>query len=457
MNLLNLLKYQLGSNLTGQLSKFLGEDPQKVQSALDATLPAILSVFVKKAADKSGADAIMETIKRGNHDGSMLNYLTGLFSGGSSTNSLMSSGDVLANKFLGNKKTLLTEAVSSFSGTQRTSAASLVKLCMPLILGVIGKQVNNQKLDVTGLMNLLSSQKGHIGASIPSGFAINKLSSQQPIVKTTTADPLAKYRKDTKVDPLAKYRKGTKVDPLDKYKKRATVTTTPPVVTSTKTTSDKKVTPPVKTKTTIKPASTRRNDTPPAVLKYLPFIFGGLLAVILLSFGLRSCSKSKATAATTPKKTTPVTPAKTAEEVKNEEIKEITEVTVDTPKPVEEEIKTTKPNKPYKEPAVASVPSGELKEKLSGMISRGELGESAIPLDGLRFRSGSPVIQKNSRHLIKELAEVLNTNPSLRVKLESSQTTRATSVKKGLMDAGINRDRIITANGGSNGVQMYMY
>jgi hypothetical protein len=225
MNLLNLLKYQLGSSLTGQLSKFLGEDPQKVQSALDATLPAILSVFVKKATDKIGADSIMETINLGNHDGSMLNYLTGLFSGGSSTNSLMSLGDVLANKFLGNKKTILTDAISSFSGTPRTSAASLIKLCMPLVLGVIGKQVKNQNLDTTGLMNLLSTQKGHIGASIPSGFAIDKLSSQQPIINNIP-NPLDKYKKSPNL--MDKYKESP--DPLDKYRKTAatkTTTTTP--------------------------------------------------------------------------------------------------------------------------------------------------------------------------------------------------------------------------------------
>ena len=450
MNLLNLLKYQLGSSLTGQLSKFLKEDPQNVQSALDATLPAILSVFVKKAADKTGADSIMDTIKLGNHDGSMLNYLTGLFSGGSSTNSLMSSGDVLANKFLGNKRTVLTEAISSFSGVQRTSAASLIKLSMPLILGVIGKQVKNQNLDITGLMNLLSSQKGHIGASIPNGFAIDKLSSQQPITRVTP-EPLNRTKKT--VNPLDKYKKTS--DPLDKYRKTSIV--------KTKTINETTKSPveqvkPAKIATVppvAKPVTTRKSDGPPAVLKYLPFIFGGLLAVILLSFGLKACNKSKTTVATKVQKTAPIASNKTAEEVKNDEIKELTEVTVNTPAPKEGFNKPK--NNSYQEPTVASVPSGELKQKLSSMINRGELGESAIPLDGLQFKGGSPIIQKNSRHVIKELAEVLDTNPTLRVKLESNKTTRATSVKKGLMDAGINKDRIITANGNGNGVQMYMY
>ncbi|MGK0390807.1 MAG: hypothetical protein ACI94Y_003567, partial [Maribacter sp.] len=266
MNLLNLLKYQLGSSLTGQLSKFLGEDPQKVQSALDATLPAILSVFVKKATDKIGADSIMETINLGNHDGSMLNYLTGLFSGGSSTNSLMSLGDVLANKFLGNKKTILTDAISSFSGTPRTSAASLIKLCMPLVLGVIGKQVKNQNLDTTGLMNLLSTQKGHIGASIPSGFAIDKLSSQQPIINNIP-NPLDKYKKSPNL--MDKYKESP--DPLDKYRKTAATKTTTTTPIKTKTLNEtiakkqtKKVSPtkiaaipPV-----VKPVTTKKSDGP---------------------------------------------------------------------------------------------------------------------------------------------------------------------------------------------------
>ena len=109
------------------------------------------------------------------------------------------------------------------------------------------------------------------------------------------------------------------------------------------------------------------------------------------------------------------------------------------------------------EPSSPTTPPGEFKQKLSEIINRGDIGGNAIPIDGLQFRGGSPVISSNSRHVVNELAEVLKDNAELRIKLESAESNRANSVKKGLMDAGINRDRIVTATGNGSGVQMYVY
>lgn len=448
MNLLNLLKYQLGSNLTGQLSNFLGEKPELVQSALDATLPSILSVFVRKAADKTGGNEIMDTIKHGNHDGSMLNYLTGLFSGGSSTNSLMSSGDILANKFLGNKKSVLADAIINFSGIKKDAANSLVKIAMPLILGVIGKQVKNQNMDVNGLMNLLSSQKGHIGAAIPSGFAIGNYSSKP---SPSVYNPLSSPDPVKKVTPVVKK---TKVTPVTK---KSTTISSPKKPTINETIAKQQKSPAKKIEVkTPPPVKVKKGETP-ALLKFLPFILGGFVLLSLLIFGIRSCSKNKATANTTKKTTKPIASNDTkkvatdTKEVTTEDVADNSSDNSDSSSDYSNDNSAASSNYNY-EPGPSSTP-GEVKQQLAGMISSGNTSGNTISLDGLRF-NGNSVIHGGSRHILSELADVMSSNPSLNIRLESSKIANAVSVKKGLMDAGIDRNRIETTSGGNSKVQL---
>lgn len=445
MNLLNLLKYQLGSNLTGQLSNFLKEKPELVQSALDATLPSVLSVFVRKAADKTGANDIMDTIKLGNHDGSMLNYLTGLFSGGSSTNSLMSSGDVLANKFLGNKKSVLVDAIMNYSGIKKDAAASLVKMAMPLVLGVIGKQVKNQNMDVSGLSNLLSSQKGHIGAAIPSGFAIGNYSGRPssitpPVKQTPVVKP--------KPRPI-----------LAKTKTTKTTTISNPKPTINETIAKQKANNTQKAAINTPPVSTVNDKSKPALLKFLPFILGGFIVLSLLIFGIKRCSSKKATA-DNPKKTTQPITANDKKAVADDTKKTTADADADADAKNSSTDNSSSSsssgfNKPtssnYNNRPITSSTPGEVKQELNGIVSRGS--GSSMSLDGLHFSSNS-VIHKGSRHILSELADVMNGNPNLRIKLESSKIGNAVSVKKGLMDAGINRNRIETTVGSGSKVQL---
>ncbi len=414
MNLLNLLKYQLGSKLTEQLGTYLGEDSSKVQSALDATLPTILSVFVRRAADRTGANDVMDTIKLGNHDGSMLNYLSGLFSGGSSTNSLMKSGEILSNKFLGNKQSLLSDAIANFSGIKRISANSLIKMAMPLVLGIIGKQVKNQNLDTSGLMSLLSAQKGHIGASIPSGFTTKNMSPSTPTPKVTPTPE----KKKTINESISK-----------EQVKQANVKTPP------------------------KKVAKKTNDSP-SFLRFLPFIIGGLLLLFLLIFAIRSCSKSKDTTTTKPKATTKVAEGKkNGSDTKN---------VADTDAPNADNGSnsdngssnsgssdySSDDNSSSYTPSAPSIPHGQFKGEVEGIT-----GGGSIAMSGLDFRGGAR-ISRGSRHIISELAAVMQSNPGMNIRLDASPETRAISVKKGLMDAGIDRNRISTSSGGSSTVQL---
>lgn len=451
MNLLNLLKYQLGTDIAGKMANFLGEQPQKTKTAIDATLPALMSVFVKRGETETGANHIMDTIKLGNHDGNMLNHVAGLFKGSSSMNSILSSGNVLANKFLGDKKAILASSIAHFSGISSQSADTLIRVCTPLTMGIIGKQVKNQNLDAIGLKNLLSVQKGHIGAAIPAGFSIGTKNnppvitpkqssgtpSHSPKVKSSYIPPKTDYKKTSKESVVIKK---TNITPPPKS---TPITATPKVIAN-------------KPKVSPTPNEEINNVKPRNWKKFFPFILiSAAVLLTLLFIGLRGCSsedgeiKKKENEITT--NTSVTTPTKTDENPSSSDIGNETQANESN----ETETNTYNPstqnnyNDSHSSHVGTSTPKGQLLEELSTATAG-----TSISLDGLNFRNKSSMIRPNSRHLLKEVAQVMQSNPSMNIQVESNPVNRAISFKKGLMDLGIDRNRIHHTEGGNNIVQL---
>ncbi len=171
MNLLSLLQDQLGDTLVDQASSFLGENKSNTSSAMSAILPSLMGSLIGKGSNESGAAGLLNMITSGGHDGSMLGNLTGLFSGGDSTNGLLSSGGSILSSLLGNNMGSIVSKIAGFSGISENSSSSLMKMAAPMLLGMLGKQVAGNGLNATGLMNLLSSQKGFVSAAMPSGLS----------------------------------------------------------------------------------------------------------------------------------------------------------------------------------------------------------------------------------------------------------------------------------------------
>ncbi len=171
MNLLSLLQDQLGDTLVDQASSFLGESKSNTTSAMSAILPSLMGSLISKGSSESGASGLLNMITSGGHDGSMLSNLSGLFSGGSSTDGLLSSGGSILSGLMGNNMGSIVSKIAGFSGVSESSSSSLMKMAAPLVMGMLGKQVASNGLNATGLMNLLSSQKDHVGSMMPSGLS----------------------------------------------------------------------------------------------------------------------------------------------------------------------------------------------------------------------------------------------------------------------------------------------
>jgi OmpA-OmpF porin, OOP family len=173
MNLLDILKNQLtGGSTLGAISGLLGESEAATKSGLGAILPTVLGSVISKGSTTEGAGGLLDMLKSGGHDGSILdNFGSILGGGGSGVSSLLSSGGGIISSLLGDKVGGVVNLISSLSGLKSGSATSLMSMAAPMIMGLIGKQTASQGLNASGLMSMLGGQSDFVKAAMPAGVS----------------------------------------------------------------------------------------------------------------------------------------------------------------------------------------------------------------------------------------------------------------------------------------------
>ena len=66
INLLDMLKSQIGNEIISKASSLLGESENNTRSAMGAALPSILGGLIQKGTTESGASGIMDLLSSGN-------------------------------------------------------------------------------------------------------------------------------------------------------------------------------------------------------------------------------------------------------------------------------------------------------------------------------------------------------------------------------------------------------
>lgn len=160
VNLMDLVKSQLTPEMLSQLGGSVGADAQSTGSALSAIVPALIGRLSSNASSEGGASAIWNALDR-DHDGSVLNDLTGLFSGGQE-NAKVQDGDKIVNHILGEERGPLENNISMASGLDVSQIGGLMARFAPVVMGLLGQQKQQQGLDISGLMGLLGGQTQHV-------------------------------------------------------------------------------------------------------------------------------------------------------------------------------------------------------------------------------------------------------------------------------------------------------
>lgn len=163
LNVIDLIKGQLGPALVSQAASQLGESESGISKAIGGLLPAVVGGLANNADNPGVLDAITNASSSG---------ILGNLLGGSSNNPIIST---LLSSIFGDKLNGLVNSIASFSGISNGSASSLLSLVTGATAGTVGKYAADNNLDKSGISNLLSSQKGIISTLLPAGLSLASL------------------------------------------------------------------------------------------------------------------------------------------------------------------------------------------------------------------------------------------------------------------------------------------
>ncbi|WP_292009979.1 OmpA family protein [Chryseobacterium sp.] len=163
LNVIDLIKGQLGPALISQASSQFGESESGISKAIGGLLPAVVGGLANNANNPGVLDAITNASSSG---------ILGNLLGGTSNNSIVSS---LLSSIFGDKVGGLVNSIATFAGISNNTSSSLLNLVTGATVGSIGKYAADNNLDKSGISSLLSDQKGIISTLLPAGLSLASL------------------------------------------------------------------------------------------------------------------------------------------------------------------------------------------------------------------------------------------------------------------------------------------
>ncbi|MBL7829721.1 MAG: DUF937 domain-containing protein [Saprospiraceae bacterium] len=168
MDLNDLFQSVMAGGLPGQLGQIAGvDDSQQAESAASTIFSTLMGAIQKNSSTPEGAEALNAALER-DHDGSILDNLSGLLSGNAQPqNSNSTNGVGILGHLFGNKQGNVVNAVSQQTGLDASKIMNMMVIMAPIVMGMLGKAKNQTGADAGGLGNLIGSVMGGQAGSNP--------------------------------------------------------------------------------------------------------------------------------------------------------------------------------------------------------------------------------------------------------------------------------------------------
>ena len=160
-NFLETVKNYFTVAFSQQAATSLDESSAAISAALTAIIPTGLAAILRKATSgEEGANIVFNLSKDAASYLSPIPNLTDLHN--------EERGSDIPSIIFEKNESQVEKAISHYAGIRNSSTSALITLAMPEIMGLLGKQANENNLSPSGLAGFLFSQKDQISHAIPS-------------------------------------------------------------------------------------------------------------------------------------------------------------------------------------------------------------------------------------------------------------------------------------------------
>jgi hypothetical protein len=168
MNLVDLVKDQITSEVTGQLSSLLGGSEAQAKNAAGAAVPALLSAL-SGVASSGGGDKLASALTQ--FDSSSAGRIAESLA--QKPGEVLDQGNSMLTSLLGgNVLSGIADAISRAIGFDSATIKKLLGYVAPFVMGSIASQFKGKPLTGQGLTQLFADQKSNIANALPSGLSL---------------------------------------------------------------------------------------------------------------------------------------------------------------------------------------------------------------------------------------------------------------------------------------------
>lgn len=120
-----------------------------------------MGALARNAAKPEGATALHEA-RANDHDGSVLNNVTGAVN-----RTDLTDGNAILGHVLGDRRSAVETGVSKLSGLGGQQVTQLLAMLAPVVMGALGKMQRQQSLDPSGLATALAGERQGLDKVLP--------------------------------------------------------------------------------------------------------------------------------------------------------------------------------------------------------------------------------------------------------------------------------------------------
>jgi OOP family OmpA-OmpF porin len=166
MNLIEMIKNGIGSDVVSSLSQKAGVSEDQVKSGISAGIPAVLAGILKNGVGGNTGflGKMLSGVTNAGADGRPEDILN------SDQDTLLEKGKSLLGGLFGNDADAVSGAVASSSGLSTGKASGLLAMIVPLITGYISKLMSSKGWSVSDLLGKIFESKSEITAALPQGL-----------------------------------------------------------------------------------------------------------------------------------------------------------------------------------------------------------------------------------------------------------------------------------------------
>lgn len=401
INLLEKLQSEVGDSVSKHSANFFDEKEEPTGKAVKGTFAAIIAGMIQRVSYDKGAKSLHKLLK--NEDAEAYDIENIFTRSPQTVNGLVNRGAHFLPSIYPGRLREATNSVSADSGVRKVTSSKMMKVCAPLMLGTLGKHVQDNNLDVDGLISLLNAQKDAVKAAVPADF-----------IDKSELSAFGWVKKEVVVEEKPK--KVKKEKPVKKPKVEKVVE---PVV----------------------------EESTSGGLGFFKWLLPILAILALVWYVLTRASCGGVTDKVA---TTVAAPIEAVKEVATEATAAVTDVFANVN------------DAALKALDGISFAAGSAGTQMMDYIKGGATGEGRFRFTNLNFASGSAVIDASSQVEVDNIAAILNAYPGVNVKIEgytdsqgnpqSNQVLsqqRAEAVTSRLIAAGIDQGRIMADGYGS--------